>query len=253
MKNSHVSLQGEDVAPEYAYLLDRPPLLSRSIQKVFEFYCRAVLKIYCPLSVRGQENIPNTSFMFCSNHNSHMDVVILMVARQASFNQFGMIAAKDYWFENKIKRYLTSAIMTLIPIDRSPKAERIISTDDTINLCKLFISKDNRNIILFPEGTRSLDGNLNPFKKGATSFAIKLGIPIVPVYINGSYKAWPKGNLFMRPKRISVLIGEPIDPHQYIQSEGLDPSHSNEIENQAILRMTKDLEKVIHNLGQNKV
>ncbi len=246
-------MQSEAVAPEFAYLVEPQPLISRSIQKLFELYSRAVLKIYCPLSVHGRENIPKTSFIFCSNHNSHMDVVILMVSRQASFNQFGMIAARDYWFDSKIKKYLTSVIMTLIPVDRSPKSERKISTDDTINLCKMFISKDNRNIILFPEGTRSLDGNLNPFKKGATSFAIKLGIPIVPVYINGSHKAWPKGSLFMKPKKISVLIGEPMDPHLYLQSDGSDPSRSGEIEYQAILKMTKDLEQVIRKLRQQKV
>lgn len=253
MKSSLVAFQGEGIAPEYAYLVEPPPLFSRSIQKFFELYCRAVLKLYCPLTVQGRENIPNTSFIFCSNHNSHMDTVILMVARKTGFNQFGMLAAKDYWFDNKIKKYLTSIIMTLIPIDRSPKGERNISTDDTINLCKIFISKGNRNIILFPEGTRSLDGNLNPFKKGATSFAIKLGIPIVPVYINGSHKAWPKGNLFIKPKRISVHIGEPLDPHQYFQSNGLDPLHSDEVEYQAILKMTEDLEQVIRKLGHHKV
>ena len=143
--------------------------------------------------------------------------------------------------------------MTLIPIDRSPKVDRNISTDETVNLCKLFISNGNRNIIFFPEGTRSLNGSLGPFKKGATSFAIKLGIPIVPVYINGSHKAWPKGSLFMRPKRISVLIGEPMDPHQYFQSDGSDSLNSNEIEYQAIQKMTDDLEKTIHNLGRHKV
>lgn len=182
-----------------------------------------------------------------------MDVIILMIARKTSFNKFGMIAAKDYWFENRIKKFLTSIIMTLIPIDRSPKSERDISTSDTVNLCKLFISNGNRNIIFFPEGTRSLDGNMNPFKKGATSFAIKLGIPIVPVYINGSHKAWPKGNLFMRPKKISVVIGEPMDPKQYFQSDGIDPLNFNELEYQAIQKMTEDLENVIYNLGQRKV
>ncbi|MDK1030247.1 MAG: lysophospholipid acyltransferase family protein [Anaerolineae bacterium] len=253
MKNSRVTLEGDEIAPEYAYLVERPALLGRSIQKLFELYCRTVFKIYCPLSISGRENIPNTSFMFCSNHNSHMDVIILMIARNTSFNKFGMIAAKDYWFENRIKKYLTGIIMTLIPIDRSPKVDRNISTEETVNLCKLFISNGNRNIIFFPEGTRSLDGSLGPFKKGATSFAIKLGIPIVPVYINGSHKAWPKGNLFMRPKKISVLIGEPMDPQQYFQSAGSDPLNSNEIEYQAIQKMTEDLEKTIHNLGRHKV
>lgn len=246
-------MRSKGVAPEYAYLAEPQPLFSRFIQKLFELYCRAVLKIYCPLSVQGRDNIPNSSFIFCSNHNSHMDVVILMVSRQASFNQFGMIAARDYWFDSKIKKYLTSLIMTLIPVDRSPKGERKISTDDTINLCKMFISRGNRNIILFPEGTRSLDGNLNPFKKGATSFAIKLGIPIVPVYIDGSHRAWPKGRLFMRPKRISVTMGKPMDPHQYFQSDDLDPSQADEVEYQAILKMTKDLEQVVRKLGQQKV
>lgn len=83
--------------------------------------------------------------------------------------------------------------MNLIPIDRQASKESMVLS---IKLCAAFIKNNNRNLIIYPEGTRSLDGELQPFKKGPAWIASKLNLPIVPVYIHGSYQSMPKRSIF---------------------------------------------------------
>jgi 1-acyl-sn-glycerol-3-phosphate acyltransferase len=70
-------------------------------------------------------------------------------------------------------------------------------------------------LILFPEGTRSLDGRLQPIRGGIGLLAAKSGVPIVPLYISGAHRLLPKGKLLPRPGRILVLIGAPFYPENY--------------------------------------
>ena len=188
--------------------------------------------------------------MFCSNHNSHMDVAILMASWRQSFRHYGMLAAKDYWFDNKIKKFLTGIILTLIPIDRGSEGEKTLSIDETIELCKTFTLKGKRNLIFFPEGTRSLTGQISPLKKGAAFFAIRLALPIVPVHIKGTYTAWPKGSIFMKPRKISVIIGEPLYQDRVLDANEPNPADPEEMEYRAVQRMTEDLESAIRKLEE---
>ena len=83
------------------------------------------------------------------------------------------------------------------------------SFDQNIKTCQI-LSQQNKIIILFPEGTRSKNGGLQPLKKGATNLAYHLKLPIVPAYIQGTFEAMPKGNNFIKPKKINVSFGDPI-------------------------------------------
>ena len=65
-------------------------------------------------------------------------------------------------------------------------------------------------MLTYPEGTRSPDGQLLPFKKGAFMMAVQTGIPILPVTTNGAFKVLPKKTLWFRPGHITVTIGDPI-------------------------------------------
>ena len=70
-------------------------------------------------------------------------------------------------------------------------------------------------MVIFPEGTRSPDGGLGEFKAGVMHLAIKAGVPVVPVAIEGTFAVLPKGRLMPNPGRVAVRIGEPVDPNQY--------------------------------------
>ena len=228
--------------PKYSYLLGKQPFFYKTFKTLFYFYSKLVFSTYAPTSVVGRENIPDSSFIFCSNHNSHMDVALLAVATERSFNDFGMLAARDYWFESWIKRVSVNTVMNLIPVDRASNKEKELSIKESEALCDAFMKYEQRNLILFPEGTRGNPGELLPFKKGAARFALNLNKPILPAVIYGSHKIWPRGKVFFGlPTKIKVFILEPIYPGSFLS--GHNPTEK-EID-LAISNMTKTLEKKI--------
>jgi long-chain acyl-CoA synthetase len=229
------------VPPEYSHVLKKPDLLSKSIKKIFEIYCKILFTIYCPLKIIGRENVPkSSSFIFCSNHNSHMDSGILMVASGLPFKNFAMMAAKDYFFDNGKRKYSLNLLMNLIPIDRDSDRKSMISY---LAACREFTRTGNRNLIIYPEGTRSKTGNIQPFKKGPAMISAEVGLPIVPAFIKGSFNAWPKGKVLMKPSRITIRIGKPILPDEYICDDGSDGNNF-----QAYKKITEELEKRVHEL-----
>ena len=228
--------------PKYAYLLGKQPFLYKIFKTLFYFYSKLVFSTYAPTSVVGRENVPDSSFILCSNHNSHMDVALLAVATKKDFNDFGMLAARDYWFESWVKRVSVNIVMNLIPVDRASNKDKELSIKDSEDLCSAFMNYEQRNLILFPEGTRGNPGELLPFKKGAARFALNLNKPILPAVIYGSHKIWPRGKVFFGlPTRIKVFILEPIYPASFLS--GHNPTEK-EID-LAISNMTKTLEKKI--------
>ena len=228
--------------PKYSYLLGKQPFSYKIFKTLFYFYSKLVFSTYAPTSVVGRENIPDSSFIFCSNHNSHMDVAVLAVSVKKSFNHFGMLAARDYWFDSWIKRTLVNTVMNLIPVDRKSSKDRELSTSDTLSLCDAFMEYGQRNLILFPEGTRGKPGELLPFKKGAASFSAKLNKPILPAVIHGSHKIWPRGKIFFSwPTKIHVYILDPIYPESFLETDNpTEEERSRAVENIAL-----ELERVI--------
>ena len=171
-----------------------------------------------------------------------MDVALLAVAAKKNFNHFGMLAARDYWFENWIKRIAVNTVMNLIPVDRKSSDNKKLSIQDTEKLCNSFMNFENRNLILFPEGTRGEPGKILPFKKGAASFSINLNKPILPAVIYGSHKIWPRGKIFFGlPTKINVYILEPIYPESFLGGQ----NKTEETVNIAIEKITNMLEKKI--------
>ena len=216
--------------PKYSYLIGKQSIFFRFWKKIFYYYCNTVFSLYTPVKINGRENLPLGSAIFCSNHNSHMDVALISSAAGKSFNHFGMLAAIDYWFDSKIKKILTNFVMNLIPIARKTSAkDNSISFQDTIALCKSFMDYGNRNIVIFPEGSRGEPDQIKPFRNGAARFSLALNKPIVPVFIHGSFRAWPRGKVFMRPCRITINILEPMYPNDYISKDKADDLIAKEI------------------------
>lgn len=181
------------------------------IKKTFYLFCRLFFKLYCPIKVKGTHYFPASSFILCSNHCSHMDSVVLVQASGLPPSSFGMVAAKDYFFDQT--RYkIFNKFLNLIPMSRKCTKSLLL---ENLSICKYFINQGNRYLIIYPEGTRSLNGLMGSFKRGIAMIAIELGIPIVPVYIQGTYHAMPKGSYFPKPGTIHVVVGKPIYPAQY--------------------------------------
>jgi len=179
-------------------------------RKGFYYFCKMFFKWYCPLKVKGQENLPATPYILFSNHCSHLDTPVLMLATGKTFGHFSMIAAKDYFFDNHRRYSIVNKLMNIISIDRNP-TKRSLKND--IEACKHAVQDKQQNLIIYPEGTRSITGDVQSFKSGVAMMAVELGIPLVPVYINGTFDTLGKGNNFPKPGKISVMIGKSIMPN----------------------------------------
>lgn len=245
---THSKLATNDSAEiVYQRIIKPKNLFVRAMNTFFMNFCKAVYNYYCPLTVIGQENVPLEPFIFCSNHSSHMDSSVLMTASGLPFEQCAMVAAEDYFFHHSRKRNLVQLLMNLIPIDREASKESILTS---VKLCEAFIKKGNRNLIIYPEGTRSTTGELQVFKKGTAWIAMRLKLPIVPAYISGTYAAMPKGKIFPKPKAISVTIGKPIYPNQILQSVAKSGERPN---SQSYRHLTETLELEVRKLKERAI
>ena len=233
--------------PKYNYLTKKQPFYYRIFKTLFYYYSKFVFAFYTPVTIKGQENIPNESFIICSNHNSHLDVALLSVATKKNYNEVAMLAAKDYFFDSWFRRVLINMVMNLIPIDRKRNGVRKFSIENTLLLCDAFMNYKRRSLIMFPEGTRGTPGVILPFRTGTAKFSIQLNRPILPAVIFGSHNVWPKGQVFFSlPSRIKVILLKPVYPDKFMYNE----NPTKEDLNSATQKMTAYIENQIKKKAQ---
>ncbi|HXW89295.1 MAG TPA: lysophospholipid acyltransferase family protein [Terriglobales bacterium] len=174
---------------------------------MFEGFCRVFFAGYCPLRVEGRHHLPNQPFLLCSNHTSHVDSAALMTASGRSFRSLALLGASDYFFQSRRLRWSVSPLMNVIPIERRPGPKSLAGC---LAACRRFLEQTGGGLILYPEGTRSPDGEMRAFKNGAGLFAIELGVPVVPAYIEGTYRILPKGQSVPRSSPLTVRFGEAL-------------------------------------------
>lgn len=196
-------------------------LLHRLGRSLFNIHCFLVFNSYLKLQVKGREHLPSTPFIICSNHQSHLDAVILAYISGFGFSGSALIASKDYWYDRKLRRQLSSYFFKMIPINRKESVGKFNLTQVT-GLAQDFIAGGSRCIVILPEGSRSGDCTIKPFKKGIAILAQELNLPVVPVYIHNSGRFWPKGSFFIKPGRLDVKVGKPILPDQIRKMESTD-------------------------------
>ena len=148
--------------------------------------------------VRGLEQLGAGPYVFTPNHQSHLDIALLL-GFLPGINRFG--TKREMFAEPVLGAVLRT--MGMIPIDRDDSA----ATIERLRGLEL----RGFSAIIFPEGTRSPDGGLLPFKKGAFVAAIQLGVPIVPIVCKGTHELMPKGNyLSILPGNAELVVLEPI-------------------------------------------
>lgn len=162
------------------------------------------------MKVFGKENLPkDQGCILCSSHASHMDTAIISIATGKNFTKTAMLAAKDYWFENPFRFFFSLLVLNLIPVERRVSKQKEFPFSKTVEESKKVLDK-GYNILIYPEGTRTKNGEIGKFKEGAVNLAYHSESLILPVYVGGTFKAWPKGKKIIRPKKIKVFIGRAI-------------------------------------------
>ena len=158
------------------------------------------------LVVKGKHNLQNRNYIFASNHASLIDIPLLLIA----VNRYTVFIAKSELSKIPIFKSILD-MAGFIFVDRKNNDNAVKSMNNLME----DIKKIPRSVAIFPEGTRTSDGELLPFKKGAAIFAINTNIPVIPVAISGTY-SWSKKKLFdISQSVISFEFGEPITTENY--------------------------------------
>lgn len=167
---------------------------------------RVVYGVSFRLRAEGRENLPaQPRYIIAANHASHLDSLAVLLATGDRGRRLRVVGAKDYFFNTRWKRWFFGRLLHAIPFDRN---ENFV---EGLRLCKRALEEDY-SLLIFPEGTRTTTGELQPFKLGVGILARELGVPIVPAYIDGAFEALPKGRTVPRPAPIRVRFGAPIAP-----------------------------------------
>lgn len=149
--------------------------------------------------------------VYFGNHSSHLDFILIWASLpKGERERTRPVAGKDYWNRGRIRRYLASRVFGAILIDRPPAGAGLEAARDSIEQIVEGMGSD-KCIIVFPEGTRSPDGALLPFKSGLYHLCrLKPELELIPVYLDNMSRILPKGELFPVPLLGRVIFGAPM-------------------------------------------
>ncbi len=166
---------------------------------------RAVLHSIFRLKKEGVSNIPDGPFIMAANHQSFLDGFLLGSVLKQKIMRSTYFYAKDKHWKTPLSRFLARK-NNIILMD--------INQDVKLSIQKMAeVLKKGKNIVIFPEGTRSENGKLSSFKQTFAILAAELNVPVIPVAIQGAYEAMPVGSVFPRLfKKISVKFMAPVYP-----------------------------------------
>jgi 1-acyl-sn-glycerol-3-phosphate acyltransferase len=184
-------------------------LLLRTREKKAKFFCW-MSKRYCRVAIwicgvtleaRGVSRVdPDKGYIFMPTHTSQLDPPLLTQV----FSQPILWVFKKELSKIPVFGWTLMALGQIM-VDRSDIEQARGSMGEAGRELK-----GNMSVMVYPEGTRSKDGKLQPFKKGGFYMALNAGLPIVPVRISGSYELFPHGALMVRPGRVAVEVFDPI-------------------------------------------
>jgi len=177
---------------------------------IFKHISKGIFRLYFRLKGEGMENIPEGPCIIAPNHQSFFDGLFVSIFLKNKINRNTYFYAKEKHVSKRWVKALANRHNIIITD---------INHDLKLSLQKLAeVLKNGKNIVIFPEGTRTRTGQLGEFKKAFTILATELNVPIVPVSIKGAFEALPRGSRFPKPwKKINVKFHKPVYPegHDY--------------------------------------
>ena len=179
-------------------------MIERALARLARIIAGASVRFTVPLEP------PERQRVYFGNHTSHLDFILIWSALPAVARvRTRPVAGADYWLRGRIRRYLAARVFHAVLIERgahnAPATARhsIDSIADAMG--------DATSIIVFPEGTRSMDGTLLPFRSGLYHLCLlKPGLELVPVYLDNMTRILPKGEVLPVPLLSRVTFGGPL-------------------------------------------
>jgi 1-acyl-sn-glycerol-3-phosphate acyltransferase len=162
--------------------------------------CRMFTTLWFDLKVYGLEHVPKTGgLLLVANHQSYLDPVLVSVRLDRPVGFF----AKSELFENPYMGWLIRSLHAF-PVRRG-KGDRAALQAAVEKL------KQGAVVNVYPEGTRTEDGEIREILPGVALIVKRSGVPMVPVVVHGSFQSWPKGSKLFHPHPIKVMYGPPMD------------------------------------------
>ena len=159
------------------------------------------------IEIEGQANVPsNAPFLVACNHQSHLDVGLAKMALGEEGKKLASLAARDYFFDTPWKRAWFGSFTNLVPLDRRGSLKESLRV--AVRTLEL-----GYHLLIFPEGTRSVDGQLQEFKPAIAYLSFAANADILPIYLEGTYEAMPKGSFMPDPtkrRKLGVRVGPPL-------------------------------------------
>jgi len=193
----------DDDFPEVRFVLKNRPYfaaLAFTVYRIFNYACRLFLR----LEVQGLEEIKKLErpFLICPNHQSFLDPFVLSSNYPfALFRNIFHVGASEF-FSNALMRFIAK-MLNVVPVNPDTELMRAMKAG-AIGL------KHGKVLNIYPEGERAFDGDLHQFKKGAAILATELGLPIVPVALDGLHKVWARKSSRIRLAKVKIKIGKPF-------------------------------------------
>ncbi|MBR6421833.1 AMP-binding protein [bacterium] len=180
--------------------------------RLLRFSLVAAVRTFFKVRFSGTENIPKGPVIFAANHQSVVDALFVLAKIPAKEFKRTYCFAKGKHFQQWWRRYMAKRNNIII----MREDEEIV---DSIKRMASVLKK-GRNVLIFPEGTRSRDGGLGDFKQTFSLLACEINVPIVPVAIDGAFEAFPRNRKFPHPfKKITVTYLPPISPEGKTREE----------------------------------
>ncbi len=225
---SKIITEADDSLPEIQPILRSRPVFTTfafTVYSCFNLFCRVFMR----LEVDGVENLkaaavsaplvnsvvnssettegnalrsPQTAFLICPNHQSFLDPFVLCSNYPYAVFRGTFHVGASMFFSNSFMRFV-ARMLNIVPIDQETQLMRAMKAG-AVGL------KHGKILNIYPEGERAFDGDLHDFKKGAAILATELGLPIVPVALDGLQNVWARQSWKIRPAKVKIRIGKPF-------------------------------------------
>jgi 1-acyl-sn-glycerol-3-phosphate acyltransferase len=182
-----------------------PDILVFGLRSAAAVILRAWMRVYHRLTIAGRENLPRDgSFVIVANHASHLDTpAILSALPLRKLHRVFPAAAKEYFFDTAPRTALAAIVVNALPFDRYGNVRQ------SLTLCRALLDNPGNVLLIYPEGTRSTTGEIGKFRPGISLLLAGRDLPVVPCYLDGAFRAWPKGAAIPRPYKLRLMIGQP--------------------------------------------
>jgi len=167
--------------------------------EIIKLLASVICKILFRLKVEGVKHIPKKGgFILASNHISYLDPITLGVACPRRLN---FMAKEELFCNSLFSRFIS--MLGAFPVKRD--SADLFALKEAMRRVR-----ENKALVLFPEGSRKSDSNSDGLYSGVGFLAVKLAVPVLPAFIKGTDSVLPIGAKFIRPCKISVYFGKPI-------------------------------------------